>query len=112
RGFEAKLRRSEEAEKALLERFQRGLISEGAMDEALQRGSKERAALKRQIETARTKGEGARRDSVEAAAVLATMATLRSRLGDATPEVQREVVRMLVPGRDEYVVLLGDTTIE
>jgi DNA invertase Pin-like site-specific DNA recombinase/ribosomal protein L17 len=109
RDFESKLQRTKQTEAALLQRFQEGMISEEAMDGALRRGKQQRALLEKQLEAARRQHSQGKREEGNAAAAIASIALLRSRIAKATPEEQRDLVRQLIPARG---VVLGDAAIE
>ncbi len=98
-GYEARLERMGRAEQAILARFRKGLVSETAMDAELAAGARERAMLERQLDGAKRALADSARTTADAAALKATLYELRARLGQASPEEQRDLVRLLVePG--------------
>lgn len=107
---ERALARLQRAEQAILERFSRDLVSEEAMDAELERLAKERRLQAHQVETAKRQAAGARQELAHGAAVLATLATLRSRLDGATLAEKRALVLSLVPRRG--IELGADGSIE
>lgn len=112
RTFERKLEQLEQDEVTLMERFRRRLVSQRAMDAALEQMARERALLERQVESAKRRSEAAGRDEAEARTLLDAVEALRRRLPGATPEQRRELVRALVPGRGDAWVVLDARDIE
>lgn len=111
RRLEARLKYLVRAEEILLERFGRGLITEAALDKELVRLSKDRAAVKESLESA--KASSARRANREqtSTAVRTAVGDLRTRLASATPEDRRDIVRAIL-GREEGAVRIGFGRVE
>jgi len=103
-GYEARLERLRRSETAILARFRRGLVSEGAMDGELTASKREREMVERQLDGARRALADVARTSADTAALEATLAELRTRLAVATQEEKRDIVRLLVEPGD---IVLG-----
>ncbi len=108
--YEARLARLDDVELAVLDRHRRNLVSQRALDVELGRIARDRAMLERQIETARA----GKADDRQVHALVATVATLRERLGAVAGDAaqRQRLMRALVPGRGDYVWRLGDGTLE
>lgn len=109
--WRGKLKRATGTEHKLVDRFRRGMISEAALDAALDAGRKERAMLTMQIAACERITSTSRRDGADADAVLATVATLRSRLDAATPAARRAIVGAVVTGIGDNHVTIGPKNI-
>lgn len=95
KAYRSKLARLERTEAAVLARFRRGAISEGALDIELAAVGREREMLRRQLETAE-RGQAAEDASAARAEVAESLvARLRERAREATLEQQRELVQAL-----------------
>jgi hypothetical protein len=99
KGYERKLRRVEEADAQILERFRRGKIGESAMDIHLDASAREREMLDMQVRTARQQSQLGRVSEQAVAEVRVMIGNLQSRLADVSQETKRDLVRALVPGR-------------
>ncbi len=97
--FERKLKQIEEADARILERFRRGKIGEGTMDMHLEASVRDREMLKRQIEIAHGQSRVGRASEHALSEVRVMIRTLQVRTAKASPEVRRDLVRALVPGR-------------
>jgi site-specific DNA recombinase len=102
--FRRKLADMERAETIILDRFRRGLISPGAMDHEARAAGRHRKMLERQIEVAELEFARVDIEASQVDALSTTIADLRGRLATATQEIKREIVRALVPGRDDHVI--------
>lgn len=90
------LTRLEEAERAILARFRRGLISETAMDAELLAGQQDRRILERQLQAAtRTRRAG----PVQERALGELAMALRARLSRASLPEQRDITQALLGPR-------------
>lgn len=108
RRYEQRLEQLERAEGVVLERYRRGLVSETVMDKHLEAASRERQVLADQVATARRAQALAAADTRQVDGVLATLATLRARLEDASPEDRRELaIAVLAGGRVRRTLTLG-----
>jgi site-specific DNA recombinase len=103
-GYEARLERLGRAEQVILARFRKGLVSEAAMDAELAASAQERSMLERQLDGAKRALADAGRTKANVAALEATLRQLRARLGQASLEEKRDLVRLLVEPGD---VVLG-----
>ncbi len=111
-GNEKRLAHLQVAEAAILDRFRRDLISQGALDHELERISAERRLLTRSIEQARRQLEGARQTRGAASQALGLLEQLREGLEGADATTRRELVQALVPERLGHHVILGAGDIE
>jgi site-specific DNA recombinase len=110
--YERKLARLEKAEGVILNSFRRGKLSEAAFNRDLEQTSKERALLELNRDLAQQQLAIASRSKAEMEALTATANTLRERLEEATAKERRDLVRLLVPGRDGYQVSIGRDRVE
>lgn len=101
--FERRMKRLEQAETAILDRYRKGLISESAMDANLKASAKERAFLGRQISTAQQQ-QSTPEPEVDSAALLEA---LRLRIRATSPAEKRELVVSLISGQGALRVVLG-----
>jgi hypothetical protein len=108
-GYEARLERLGCAEQAILARFRKVLVSEAAMDAELAAGARERAMLERQLDGAKRALADSARTQADAAALKAMLYELCARPGQATPEEQRNLVRLLVEPGDVVLSPCGIT---
>jgi site-specific DNA recombinase len=97
----ARLGRLQEVEAALMARFRRGLISEGAMDTELAAAARERAMLGRQVDAARQGARAAHADAARLRSARADVDAMRRRLRSQSAAVRRGLV----------VALLGQTPV-
>lgn len=107
--YEERIGRLDRTERALLERFRRGKVSEGALDQELDAVGRERAFLRTQVEAAR---RAVAAGSASAQAGSGALAALRRLALRATPDQRRRIVRAIIPGDGEYRVRLGVQSIE
>ncbi len=98
--YEARLARLERAEATILDRFRRGKISPGAMDRETEAAGRERALLERNRDLARQELARAAQASQDADALAAMVGELGARVRSATDVQRRDLVRLLVPGRE------------
>lgn len=98
-----RLARLERAEAVILDRFRRGLVSEGAMDAELAAAARERALLERQVATAHRAAGGAVRAQAGAGELEAAIARVRGRVRLASHEERQALVRALLGGRPVIV---------
>lgn len=89
RGYRAHLTRLGRVEQAVVARFRRGLVSEGTLDHELAGITRERKAVRAQLETTERALAGA------TAAAGGALAQLRAALPHATAEDRRELLREL-----------------
>lgn len=106
-GYQRQLERLGRSEAAILERFRRDLVSAEALDQVLERSSRERRLLEQQVATAKERTLDASRARGSAVQLADQVEQLRGRVGATSPVERQELVRALVPGRDGYVVELG-----
>lgn len=92
----ARLARLQAVEEALMARFRRGLISEGAMDAELGAAARERVLLQRQVQAAREGAAGARAGSARLRDARTQIDTLRRVLRSRSPLRRRELVVALM----------------
>jgi DNA invertase Pin-like site-specific DNA recombinase len=106
-GYRNHLGRLERVEEGVLERYRRGLISDGALDGELGRIRRERDAVRAQLATA----EAARAQAVDTQGRLEdarrTLKDLRAALGGADFKTRRKLLELLVPSGG--VVFVGNT---
>jgi DNA invertase Pin-like site-specific DNA recombinase len=107
RDYEKKLDRHEKAESTILEQFRRGRISQGAMERELAGAARERGLLERNRDLARDQLGKAHQLRGEAEQIDAILQRLRERIDAASPAERRDILRLLVPGRDEYRITIG-----
>ncbi len=98
-GYEQQLQALEERQRGLVQRFADGQLEDADLDLALQRNKGRRALLRQSIDAARAQLARRAQATADVDTAIATLATLGARLEDATPEVKREIVRLLVPVR-------------
>jgi len=92
------------AEEIVLERFGRGLITEASLDKELLRLSKDRREVESSIAAlGSATNERATREQT-AIELNAAIKTLKNRLGSATTEDRRDLVRALVVGAEHAVI--------
>lgn len=99
-------------ERAVLDRWRRGLISQAGLDAALEGYARERTMLERQLATARKAGAAAGREGADVAQLAATVRQLRARVAVAGPVERQALVRALVPGEGDQVVTIGQRSVE
>lgn len=104
--YQRKLARNEEAETAIIERFHRDLVSSKVMDATLEKLSKERRLLQRQIEVATKAVNEDAAQRAEEQELLDTVTKLRTNLKRTTPTKRRDILRTLVPGTGEHWVVM------
>lgn len=105
-GYDRQLEALERREAAILERFRRGQVSDGAMDRELAAAKRQRQLLERNRDLARQELASSRRSRQENAALIASLDGLRARVAAASAAERQEITRLLVPGRDGLVVTL------
>jgi hypothetical protein len=76
---------------------EKGLLSAPALETRLGELQRRRQALERQVETARAMAHGAQLETVDVMELEGTLADLRGRCAEATPEQRRELVKLLCP---------------
>lgn len=103
-GYQRHLDRLDKAEKAILARFVRGTVTEGAMDSELAQLQRARAVVRQQLATATRARGGAidARQRIDAATGL--LGGLRAKVRAATPEQRRGILATLI---DPGGVVLG-----
>lgn len=94
KAIEGKIARLETAEAGILERFQRGLISDGAMDRSLAAITRDRSALDVQLKAARQLKAAAAVMVVKAISVRDALANLRRQVEGAPPELRRRLAAL------------------
>lgn len=109
RGFESRLAKLLRAEKTMLERFRRGLVSEGAIDHELEAIARERKMLERQVETAQRAAAGAAKAASRVDAMRASVAVLQMRIRATSAAERRALVEALV---DPWSVVIGAERVE
>lgn len=98
-GYRRRLGRLDRAESAILARFRRGAVSEGALDVELDAINRDRTAIRAQLATAEQAVAAATASQFRAHGAKETLARLRPILPNASQEARRELVEMLVvPG--------------
>jgi DNA invertase Pin-like site-specific DNA recombinase len=106
-GFERQLRQVEGRRRVLSAQFADGLLEQGDLDGALKKINAQVSMLRRNIDNARAQAASAAAEREHAESVLANLATLRARAESQIPEERRDVVRRLIPGSGDAVVVLG-----
>lgn len=101
-GFERHLARLQRAEENVLAMSRRGKISQGALERELDKIAGERRLVEHNRDVARQQAAKSTRRAEETVAALDAIRRLRTKIDKATPERQRELVRLL------HVVELGD----
>lgn len=107
RDYEKRLARLERTEGVVLERFRRGMVSQGALDRELAAAARERTMLERNRDVARAQLAGVARHRAEVDELEETLETLRERLDELDAVERRTLVRLIVPGRDGYQITIG-----
>lgn len=98
-----RLERLQRSEAAILARFRRGVISEAALDIEIAAAARERAILEHTVAAARRAAAGAEGETRAVRAMADEIDAIRRRARRASPEVKREIVRILTKGRPVIV---------
>jgi site-specific DNA recombinase len=97
RKADERLAKLEKAQATMLDALRRGLIGPDAVEEQLPRYAHDRKVIQQTRELAIARRDAALHAKVDRAAVKRTVAALRDRLAEASPEAKRDLVRLLVP---------------
>jgi hypothetical protein len=94
-GFRSHLARLDKVEGAIMIRFRRGQVSEGALDAELDAIGRERKMLRQQLAAAEKAAGAAMSSAARQRAAISTVQRLRAALPIATPEQRRALLREL-----------------
>ena len=110
-GWRRQLDRLGELETDTLALCRRGVLSRDARDRELLKIAQQRRMLEQQISAAEQMATSATAQRQSVAEIGAWLKKLRGRLKDASPAIRREIVQAIVPGRGEFVFIVGEDKI-
>lgn len=105
KAYERQLAKLERAEAEILALFRRGKISAGAFERELAAAARDRELLERNRDLARDQLGRAARAQAQQDALAATLAELRARVDQTTPEERRALIRQLVRPGDGAITM-------
>ena len=101
------LKRMTTLETDVLALCRRGVLTPEARDHELVKISQQRNMLERQVQAAQKMASAFNAQRQSVAEVVGWLEKLKHKLFEATPEVRRDIVRALVPGRGGYFFAVG-----
>jgi DNA invertase Pin-like site-specific DNA recombinase len=102
-----RLERLERAEAEVLIQFQRGQVSQGALNRALDSARRDQSIYQRNLAVAEQQLATARQVDKDSVTLAALVTRLRRRLETTSSLERQELIRLLVPGRDGYHITIG-----